>query len=286
MADGLSRRSILQGLAATAATVGTVSLSAAPASAAAAAAQPKPKPPDTDWAAFDAAVRSAFDRMNMVGAALALVSAGEVLHTTTLGSRMLAPRRPVTTTTRFDSGSTGKSMTAAFVATYVDDGTLAWDQPVVDAWSGFRAPTDELDPHPARARPDRDGLRPRRTALDVEPLRWRDCCPAAAVGGQPPRRGLARGQDLLLQQHDVRPRRVPAAAGHRRRAGRPGRGPIARHPRAAVHPGRDARGDPRLRSSRSQRRLRDRAPVRPASARRGDPVRAVRGLRPGRGRRT
>ena len=144
MADGLSRRSILQGLAATAATVGTVSLSAAPASAAAAAAQPKPKPPGTDWAAFDAAVRSAFDRMNMVGAALALVSAGEVLHTTTLGSRMLAPRRPVTTTTRFDSGSTGKSMTAAFVATYVDDGTLAWDQPVVDAWSGFRAPTDEL----------------------------------------------------------------------------------------------------------------------------------------------
>src|SRR6476619_3051386 len=137
MADGPSRRSILQGLAA---TVGTESLSAAPASAAAAAAPPKPKPPDTDWAAFDAAVRSAFDRMNMVGAALALVSAGEVLHTTTLGSRMLAPRRPVTTTTRFDSGSTGKSMTAA----YVDDGTLAWDQPVVDAWSGCRAPTGEL----------------------------------------------------------------------------------------------------------------------------------------------
>ena len=142
MANGQSRRSILQGLAATAATVGWVSLSAAPASAA--AAKPKPTPPATDWAAFDAAVRSAFDRMNMVGAALALVSAGEVLHTTTLGSRMLAPRKPVTTKTRFDSGSTGKSMTAAFVATYVDDGTLAWDQPVVDAWSGFRAPTAEL----------------------------------------------------------------------------------------------------------------------------------------------
>jgi CubicO group peptidase (beta-lactamase class C family) len=30
------------------------------------------------------------------------------------------------------------------VATYVDDGTLAWDQPVIDAWPGFRAPTDEL----------------------------------------------------------------------------------------------------------------------------------------------
>ena len=35
-------------------------------------------------------------------------------------------------------------MTAALLATYVDEGTLGWDQPVIDAWSGFRAPTDEL----------------------------------------------------------------------------------------------------------------------------------------------
>ena len=281
MADGLSRRSILQGLAATAATVGTVSLSATPASAAAAAAQPKPKPPGTDWAAFDAAVRSAFDRMNMVGAALALVSAGEVLHTTTLGSRMLAPRRPVTTTTRFDSGSTGKSMTAAFVATYVDDGTLAWDQPVVDAWSGFRAPTDEIDPHPARARPDRDGLRPGRTALDVEPLRWRDCCPAAAVGGQPPRTCDSHvDKTFFYNNTDVRPRRVPAAAGHRRRARPTWARPAyctAIHERA-VHPGRHARGDrsaPILRGlSRRLRRPATRFDLRARAG--GDPVRAVR----------
>src|SRR3954470_10178707 len=30
------------------------------------------------------------------------------------------------------------------IATYVDDGTLGWDQKVVDAWSGFRAPTNQL----------------------------------------------------------------------------------------------------------------------------------------------
>ena len=35
-------------------------------------------------------------------------------------------------------------MTATMVAGYVDEGKLAWDQPVVDAWSGFRAPTPEL----------------------------------------------------------------------------------------------------------------------------------------------
>ena len=44
----------------------------------------------------------------------------------------------------FRVGSTTKSMTAALVATYVDDGTLGWDQKVMNTWSGFRTPTDEL----------------------------------------------------------------------------------------------------------------------------------------------
>ena len=35
-------------------------------------------------------------------------------------------------------------MTATLVAGFVDQGALSWDQPVIDAWSGFRAPTDEL----------------------------------------------------------------------------------------------------------------------------------------------
>lgn len=97
-----------------------------------------------DWAAFDQMVRSAFDRMKLVGAAVAVVSSGQVLHTLTLGSRSLQPRRPVTQDTFFRVGSTTKGMTSALVATYVDQGKLAWDQPVVDAWSGFRAPTDAL----------------------------------------------------------------------------------------------------------------------------------------------
>ncbi|HEU4998161.1 MAG TPA: serine hydrolase domain-containing protein, partial [Lapillicoccus sp.] len=33
---------------------------------------------------------------------------------------------------------------SAMVASYVDQGSVQWDQPVVDAWSGFRAPTDAL----------------------------------------------------------------------------------------------------------------------------------------------
>jgi CubicO group peptidase (beta-lactamase class C family) len=114
MADGPSRRSAFPGLA------------------------------PADWATFDRAVQLGFDRMRLVGTAVAVVSADRVLHTVTLGSRSLQPRRPVTVDTRFLVASVTKSMSAALVATYVDQGALAWDQPAVDVWSGFRAPTDEL----------------------------------------------------------------------------------------------------------------------------------------------
>ncbi|MEO7234097.1 MAG: serine hydrolase domain-containing protein [Lapillicoccus sp.] len=138
MADGLSRRTMLQGLAASALATGSMSVSAASASAA------PNKPPPTDWAAFDRAVQLGFDRMRLVGTAVAVVSADRVLHTVTLGSRSLSPRRPVTEHTRFLVASVTKSMSAGLVATYVDQGVLGWDQPAVDVWSGFRAPTAEL----------------------------------------------------------------------------------------------------------------------------------------------
>jgi CubicO group peptidase (beta-lactamase class C family) len=129
----LSRRTVLQGAAASSV------VAAWPAAAAAA-----PTGSDTDWGAFDHAVRTGFDRMKGVGAAIAVVSADRVLHTLLLGSRSLQPRQPVTADTRFVLASMTKSMTAGLVATYVDDGTLSWDQPVVDAWSGFSAPNAEL----------------------------------------------------------------------------------------------------------------------------------------------
>ncbi len=133
----LARRTVLKGGAAVGAAAGVVSASASSAAAAGAAG------PD-DWAAFDRLIGSALGRMELVGAAVAVVSADRVLHVTPLGSRSLKPRRPVTADTRFLVASTTKSMTALLVATYVDEGRLAWDQPVIDAWSGFRAPTEEL----------------------------------------------------------------------------------------------------------------------------------------------
>ncbi len=100
--------------------------------------------PSTDWQEFDRLVESAFDQMRLVGAAVAVVSGDRVMHTATFGDRSTAARRAVTERTRFRVGSTTKSMTATLLATYVDEGKLAWDQPIVEAWAGFRAPTDEL----------------------------------------------------------------------------------------------------------------------------------------------
>ena len=140
MAEGLSRRTVLHGLTASAVAAGSLPWVASSASA----VPGKSAPAAIDWAAYGRAVGSAFDRMQNVGGAVAIVSADQVLHTSTYGVRGLKDRKPVTTQTAFRVGSTTKSMTAALVATYVDDGTLGWDQKVVDAWSGFRAPTDEL----------------------------------------------------------------------------------------------------------------------------------------------
>jgi len=107
-------------------------------------ASAKPQDPATDWSDFGRKVASAFDALHNVGGAVAVVSADQVLHMATFGVRNLQGRRPVTPSTLFRVGSTTKSMAAALVATYVDDGSIGWNQKVIDAWSGFRAPTDEM----------------------------------------------------------------------------------------------------------------------------------------------
>jgi CubicO group peptidase (beta-lactamase class C family) len=133
---GFSRRTMLKGIAGAGLAA---TLAGLPLDAAAAAAQNV-----TDWPAFDAAVSSEFSRMGMVGSALAVVTGDQVLHTHTLGVRSLKHPDPVTHNTHFPVASTTKSMSSLLVATFVDQKRLAWDQPVIDAWPGFRAPTDHL----------------------------------------------------------------------------------------------------------------------------------------------
>jgi CubicO group peptidase (beta-lactamase class C family) len=137
MSGAMSRHRLLQGVAVSAMAGGSVVANPPAASA-------KITDSAMDWASFDKAVGSAFGQMQNVGGAVAVVSADAVLHTATFGSRTLQGRKPVTVNTRFAVGSTTKAMTAALVATYVDQQKLGWDQKVVDAWSGFRAPTEEI----------------------------------------------------------------------------------------------------------------------------------------------
>ncbi|MEP6631317.1 MAG: serine hydrolase domain-containing protein [Lapillicoccus sp.] len=142
MTEPLPRRAVLRGLTASAVAAASASWVTGAASAAPAAA--KPSPPATDWSDFGRKVASAFETLHNVGGAVAVVSADRVLHLATFGVRNLQGRRPVTPSTVFRVGSTTKSMAAALVATYVDDGSIGWDQKVVDAWPRFRAPTDEM----------------------------------------------------------------------------------------------------------------------------------------------
>ena len=139
MTEPLPRRTILRGM-----TAASLAAAAAPWMTGPASAKPKDPNPTSDWSDFGRHVAAAFDTLHNVGGAVAVVSADQVLHLGTFGVRNLQGRKPVTPSTVFRVGSTTKSMAAALVATYVDDGSIGWDQKVIDAWSGFRAPTDEM----------------------------------------------------------------------------------------------------------------------------------------------
>jgi CubicO group peptidase (beta-lactamase class C family) len=94
--------------------------------------------------AFEADVQAALGTFGIPGAAVALVEGDQVVYARGFGAREVNSQAPVTERTRFRIGSNGKSMTALLIATFVDEGLLAWDQPVADVWPDFRAPTADL----------------------------------------------------------------------------------------------------------------------------------------------
>lgn len=86
-------------------------------------------PPDRlDTAEIDSYVESYLDRHGLVGAGIAVVNNGEVVHTNGLGD---GAGSPATAATPFSTGSVGKRVTAFAVLQLVDDGLIGLDDPVV-----------------------------------------------------------------------------------------------------------------------------------------------------------
>lgn len=106
---------------------------AAPVTAAAAAADP-------GATAFnlDADVQRALSAFAVPGVAIAIVKDGQVLATRGFGVRKLGEAAPVDGKTLFEVASNSKAFTAVALAMLVDEGKLAWDDPVTKHLPDFQ----------------------------------------------------------------------------------------------------------------------------------------------------
>src|SRR6187455_3453072 len=91
--------------------------------------------PPADFAARVDAVRTAAE---VPGMAIAIVENGAVTLASGFGVRKLGSSEKVDGDTIFMTGSTGKAMTTAALATLVDAGKLKWDDRVADLIPGFQ----------------------------------------------------------------------------------------------------------------------------------------------------
>ena len=87
---------------------------------------------------FEELVEQAIADFNIPGLAIAVVAGGEVVFAEGFGYRDLEERKPVTPDTLFAIGSTTKAMTATVLGMLVDDGKLAWDEPLTRYLPRFR----------------------------------------------------------------------------------------------------------------------------------------------------
>ena len=109
----------------------------APVASAAAVANERPGS-DT----IDAAVDAAIARYQPPGLAVGVVVDGEVVYTRTHGERVAGAGEAIDRDTLFKIASNSKAMTAALLARLVDQGKLAWTDPVVEHLPDFRMHDD------------------------------------------------------------------------------------------------------------------------------------------------
>lgn len=94
------------------------------------------------WAAppadLDTVVETMRQQVGATGVAIAVVEKGETTLAKGWGVRKLGDAAQVDADTVFQTGSTGKAVTAAALALLVDDGRIAWDDPVIRHMPWFR----------------------------------------------------------------------------------------------------------------------------------------------------
>lgn len=83
-------------------------------------------------------VRRALQTFDVPGMAVAIVSHGEVLWARGFGVRKLGDPTPVDGKTLFEVASNSKAFTAATLAMLVDEGKIAWNDPVTKHLPGFQ----------------------------------------------------------------------------------------------------------------------------------------------------
>lgn len=87
---------------------------------------------------LDELVTRAMQEFDVPGAAVGVIKDGTVVHAAGYGVRELGRPEPVDTQTLFRVASTTKAMTAASLAILVDEGSLGWEDKVVDHLAAFR----------------------------------------------------------------------------------------------------------------------------------------------------
>lgn len=86
---------------------------------------------------LDRFVESVLKEFEVPGAAVAIVKDGKVVHAKGYGVRALGQRLPVDSKTNFGIASNTKLFTATALALLVEEGKIAWDEPVITYMPAF-----------------------------------------------------------------------------------------------------------------------------------------------------
>jgi hypothetical protein len=89
-------------------------------------------------AALEAFVKTSMAQLGVPGASIALADHGSVVFEGGLGVRALGDPAPVDAHTLFMIASNTKGMSTLLLARLVDEGKLAWDEPVTQVYPAFR----------------------------------------------------------------------------------------------------------------------------------------------------